>query len=201
MIRINDTLIHWNYFLSLESDVLNLSRYVDFSRINFECYSIEIARILFASASEVDVVAKAICIMIDPGSKANDILKYQDAITAHFKALTNFRVLVPRFGLEFEPWAAWNAPRTPPDWWSAYNKVKHHRDQYFSMGTLKNCLNSVAGLFSLLFLLYKKQAEEGELIPLPQLFDVPESFHDGIAIPEGKIHVFYDLSTVLNPTR
>ena len=54
MIKANNALIHWNYFLSLESDVLNLSRYIDFSQSNFECYSIEITRILFASASEVD---------------------------------------------------------------------------------------------------------------------------------------------------
>ena len=196
MIKVNNTLIHWNYFLSLESDVLNLSRYVDFSQMNFECYSIEITRILFASASEVDVVAKAICKTIDPKSKADNILKYQDVITKHSKTIGSFKVLIPRFGLEFEPWINWNSPKTPPDWWNAYNKVKHQRDQYFAMGTLKNCLNSVAGLFSLLFLLYKKHAEDGELMPLPQLFDVPEPLHDGIAIPEGKIHIFYNLSNI-----
>lgn len=196
MIKVNSTLIHWNYFLSIESDVLILSRYVDFSEANFECYSIEIARILFASASEADVIAKAICKITDPKSKADNILKYQDVMTTHFKSIERFKILMPRFGLEFEPWSNWGCPRTPPDWWTAYNKVKHRRDQYFAMGTLRNCLNSVAGLFSLLFLFYKKQAQDGELIPLPQLFDLPEAFHGGIAIPEGKIRVFYDLSTI-----
>ncbi len=196
MTKVNSTLMHWNYFLSIESDVLNLSRYIDFSQTNFECYSIEITRILFASASEVDVIAKAICEAVDPQSKADKILKYQDVITNHFKSFESFRVLMPRFGLEFEPWAFWSSPRTPPDWWAAYNKVKHHRDQCFAMGTLRHCLNAVAGLFSLLFLLYRKQAVEGELVPSPQLFDLPEAFHDGIAIPEGKIRIFYNLSSI-----
>lgn len=196
MIKVKSTLIHWNYFLSIESDVLNLSRYVDFSQINFECYSIEITRILFASASEADVIAKAICKIADPKSRADDIHKYQDVMTTRFKSIEKFKVFMPRFGLEFEPWSNWSCPQTPPDWWTAYNKVKHRRDQYFAMGSLKNCLNSVAGLFSLMFLLYKKQAEDGELIPSPQLFDLPESFHGGIEIPEGKIRVLYDLSAI-----
>ena len=196
MITVNNTLMHWNYFLSTESDVLNLSRYVDFSQLNFDCHSIEITRILFASASEADVIAKAICKIVDPQSNADNILKYQEVITRHFKSIGSFKVIMPRFGLEFEPWSNWSTLQKPPDWWTAYNKVKHQRDQYFAMGTLKNCLNSVAALFSLMFLFYKKQAEDGELIPLPQLFDLPETYHGGIAIPEGKIQIFYDLSTI-----
>jgi hypothetical protein len=196
MITVNNALMHWNYFLSTESDVLNLSKYVDFSPSNFDCYSIEITRILFASASEADVIAKAICKIAEPESSADNIIKYQDVITRHFRTIESFKVTMPRFGLEFVPWSNWSRPQTTPDWWTAYNKVKHHRDQHFAMGTLKNCLNSVAGLFSLMFLFYKNQAEDGELSPLPQLFDLPETYHSGIAIPEGKIRIFYDLSTI-----
>ncbi|HLA26797.1 MAG TPA: hypothetical protein VJZ49_02765 [Syntrophales bacterium] len=52
------SLAHWNYFLALEKDIEVLSRYVEFTQKNFTCYSLEILRILFSAASEVDVVAK-----------------------------------------------------------------------------------------------------------------------------------------------
>ena len=52
---------HWNYFLTIERDVDHLSRYVEFDERNFECFSIEIARVILASGAEVDVVCQQIC--------------------------------------------------------------------------------------------------------------------------------------------
>ena len=51
---------HWNYFLAIERDLEPLSRYVEFNPKNFDCYSIEIARLLLAAAAEVDIVCKQI---------------------------------------------------------------------------------------------------------------------------------------------
>ena len=53
--------LHWNYFLALERDMETVARYVEFSAPNFDVYSIELAHLLFAAASEVDVVAKLLC--------------------------------------------------------------------------------------------------------------------------------------------
>ncbi len=49
---------HWNYLLALDAELVTLSRYVDFSEQNFNCFSIEIVRILLAAAAEVDIVCK-----------------------------------------------------------------------------------------------------------------------------------------------
>ena len=53
--------IHGNYFLALEHDLEVISRYIKFREENFDVFSIELARLLLASASEVDVIAKLLC--------------------------------------------------------------------------------------------------------------------------------------------
>jgi hypothetical protein len=58
MIDVSKSFIHWNYFLAIESDLENLSRYIEFIDTNFKTYSIELAHLLLASSSEIDVVLK-----------------------------------------------------------------------------------------------------------------------------------------------
>jgi len=61
MIQATTGKLHWNYFLALERDLEVVSRYVEFCQQNFDVYSIEFAHLLFAAASEVDVIAKLLC--------------------------------------------------------------------------------------------------------------------------------------------
>ena len=57
--------VHWNYLLAIEKDLENLSRFVEFYDDNFKCYSIEISRLLMASAAEIDVICRQICVELD----------------------------------------------------------------------------------------------------------------------------------------
>jgi hypothetical protein len=59
--------LHWNSFLALERDMEVVSRYIEFANANLGVFSIELAHLLFAAASEVDVVAKLLCAEIAPG--------------------------------------------------------------------------------------------------------------------------------------
>lgn len=46
------------------------------------------------------------------------------------------------------PFAQWN-PNSPTQslpWYSAYNRTKHDREQYFSEATLENCINAIAAV-------------------------------------------------------
>ena len=52
---------HWNYFLSTEADLIELSRFVEFDKKNYKCFSVEMARLLMAAAAETDVVCKQLC--------------------------------------------------------------------------------------------------------------------------------------------
>jgi hypothetical protein len=114
---------HWNYLLAIERDVDRLARFVEFDERNFSCFSIEIARVLFAAAAEVDVVCKQVCRSINTASSADNIHNYRDEIVPVFPKIPAFPVLLPRFGLSLTPWDEWNKPRGVPYWWTAYNKI------------------------------------------------------------------------------
>jgi hypothetical protein len=161
---------HWNYFLAIERDVDVLSRYVEFHKDNFDCFSIEIARILLVSAAEVDVVCKQICQGVDANSSAQTINNYRDELSPVYQDIPQFKILLPRFGLTLTPWDEWSKANGVPVWWTAYNKTKHNRNSNYEEANLKNALNAVAGLFVAVLYLYRAKAEAGELLPSPQLF-------------------------------
>ena len=186
---------HWNYFLAIEEDLERLSRFVEFDKRNEECFSVEISRILLASAAEVDIVCKLICKKINPSSSAHNIKQYRDEILAAFPSIPSRKVILVKYGIELKPWANWNDPNGIPDWWTAYNKIKHKRDTEYHRANLKNTLNAVSGLFIVVLYLYKEKAIEGELFPSPKLLHLQEKDGDISSMgmsPMGWSH-FYDL--------
>lgn len=144
---------HWNYFLSLEDDLIALSRWIEFDASNFNCFSLELARLLLTASSEVDVVAKEIC----KGRENRDLSRanietYRQVILRAHESIPHETVDIRIHGLTLQPWANW-APgdnATSPDWWKANNGIKHDRTENYHEASLKNVLNAVAGLFVLL---------------------------------------------------
>jgi hypothetical protein len=150
--------LHWNYFVALESDLEAVSRYVEFTPDNYNTYSIELAHVLFAAASEADVIAKLLCKLLDTQQSPVNIDGYKSVIMTHIAAIAANNVFVPRYGLTLTPWDQWskNDGQQPhPYWWSGYNKVKHQRDSYFKLATLHNALNAMGGLLLLAFHYYR----------------------------------------------
>ncbi len=184
---------HWNYFLSVEQDLMRLSRYIEFHEDNYDCYSLEIVRLLMASAAEVDVVCKQICQTINPNSTASSIHKYRDEIFAVYPVMAQFEVVAPRFGLSLNPWSNWNQLRGVPLWWNAYNKAKHHRHTHYAKANLKNVLNAVAGLFVACLYLYKDKAETAELIPSPMILQAGDEWFGGAHYGSNVIGTRYNL--------
>ena len=111
-IEVKESLIHWNYFLALESDLEQLSRYIEFDNKNFRTYSIELAHLLLASSSEVDVIAKGICGFLEPKSPAENINQYREIINRNLPNFKNEFVYVPRFSLRFIPWSTWKSTKS-----------------------------------------------------------------------------------------
>jgi hypothetical protein len=184
--------LHWNYFLALEQDMEAVSRYIEFSDHNLEAkvYSIELAHLLFAAASEVDVVAKLVCNILDPNAPRGNIDDYRKVIKAKMPVLVSTQIFIPRYGLELTPWDNWKTEKNP-DWWGSYNNVKHQRDQHFDQATLKNALNALAGLLALTFHFYRLSmpitvappviAKETTrlLVPESTLFRLPDDHYYG----------------------
>lgn len=193
-ITASDTLLHWNYFLSVEEDIVRLSRFIEFDKRNFYCFSLEIVRLLVAAAAEVDIVCKQICQQINPGSGASSINQYRDEITSVYPAIIEFEVVAPRYGLTLRPWDNWRTPGLPPDWWTAYNKIKHERHTDYYRANLHNVLNAVAGLYVACLYFYKDKAENAELVPPSAYFFPPESRYGGVQIGGYGLGIAYDLS-------
>ncbi len=171
-IQENTSLLHWNYFLALEQDVERIARFVEFSSNNFGTYSIEMAHLYLAAASEVDVVTKQLCSMLNAEATPNNIEQYREVIKLHIPEIENSIVTIPRYGLELQPWSNWNNNETP-NWWRDHNKVKHNRGEHFALANLKNVLNAMAGLF-IVTLHYQRLSISGKRIePPPNLFTPP----------------------------
>jgi len=165
------TPIHWNYFLSLEQEVIALSRYIEICDKNSSTYSIELMKLLFSASSEVDVIAKIICKRINKKSKAKNIYHYRLAITKEFPKLSIQEVSMPLYGMELKPWSNWSQSKTPK-WWDAYNNVKHERNNYYHEANLKNTLNAIAALYVMLLYFHIDLAQNGTLSPSPEIFTI-----------------------------
>lgn len=191
MIKFTESKLHWNYFLALEKDLETLSRYIELCEANLKLptFSIELAHLLFAAASEVDVVAKALCKTVTPNARCKNIDNYKSIIT---KALPDFaltEVTIPRYGLTLTPWESWEKGGNP-DWWKSYNNIKHERDKHFNEATLKNTLNAMAALLVITFEYYHcalyhmtpgvgPDATVIHLQPEPSLFRLPKCYPFG----------------------
>jgi hypothetical protein len=149
-----ESLKHWNYFLALEADLKIVSRYIEFESRNLSVYSIELAHLPWPASSEVDVLLKCICKKLAPKSKAENVFQYHEIISSEKADFLVKTILIPRFNLTLRPWISWSSTKSP-NWWTAYNKVKHSRDTEFPLANLKNVLNSLAGLYSCIGAYYK----------------------------------------------
>lgn len=154
---------YWDYYLTIENDLIETSRYVEFVNTNYLCYSIEFARIIMTAGAELDMVFKQLCVKIDPSSKAENINTYYDIIIPKFPNIINVQRYLRGYGLLLKPFDGWIQGNNPCWWTHGYNKIKHERNTYFNKATLENAINIVAGLSIVLFSFYK--LEYGENLP------------------------------------
>jgi hypothetical protein len=157
MIEQKNSNVYWNYFLALENYLAKISRYVEIHKDNFSAFSIELAHLLLASASEVDVIMKQLCNLIEPNEKHKNINDYRKCIRKNLPDMINEKAFIPRFSISLNPWVNWEDEN--PLWWSAYNKVKNERNNFFKQANLKNTLNSIAGLLISIYFYEKVKIE------------------------------------------
>ncbi|MGA3086567.1 MAG: hypothetical protein ABSE95_17550 [Thermodesulfobacteriota bacterium] len=183
-------LIHWSYFLALEEDIQRLSRFVEFNKNNFATFSIEMAHLLLATSSEIDVVLKMLCKPFAPTAQNEE--DYRSSIPKQIPNFTKVKVEIQRYEITLQPWQAWDSNQTPT-WWTAYNKVKHERDLHYEKANLENVLQSMAGLFLSNLYLYKDLANAGELSPWAELFQLEDKFERGVTMGKSGWALIYKL--------
>ena len=155
---------HWSYYFSLEDDLIETNRYVEICDENLDTFSTQFTRLLLAAASEVDVVAKTLCEQIEPQSNPRNIDGYRKVIIRKFPAIPAIEMGIEWNPLRIKPWESWAASNpSSPDWWRAYNGVKHERNANYWSGNLRNSLGAIAGLYCLV-----RHLEEDKGRPRPE---------------------------------
>lgn len=92
MIHATGGKLHWNYLVALERDLESVSRYVEFCKPNYSVYSIELAHLLFAASSEVDVLAKLLCQRLHPAAPRGNINEYRPVLMTGIPDLATVQV-------------------------------------------------------------------------------------------------------------
>lgn len=154
---------HWEYYLALENDLINVEKFVTFdlgdnnlySTLsctdygNSQCFSNEFIKQYQSICSEIDVILKTICNEINSKSTAENMCEYTTEILTIWPEITEQMVIL-NDAIKLQPFINWSiTPPSSPDWWSPYNKVKHNRISNYKKANLKNVLNSLAALYIL----------------------------------------------------
>lgn len=193
----------WAFYLRLEKDFIESLNYVEFDEDNYSTFSIEFERMLLAICSEVDVLCKLFCKEIDPTASPSKILEYAE-ILCGYNGFISSEVRFERIKKIFVPFDGLTNEDTP-DWWKAYNKVKHQRtyNDNYKKGNLKNVFMALAALYSLNRHYCKNIATSGvfnEPTPKSQLFNMngwssSASLGNGFALvaqSDGRMSVMHE---------
>lgn len=181
---------YWNYFVAIEKDLEKLSRYIEFTKENLNVYSIELAHILLSASSEVDVVMKQLCELLDHSKTAKNINNYRTIIQNNVPLFINEEIHISRFGLLFKPWSCW-AEMQNPDWWGSYNNVKHERNNYFKEANLQNAINAVGALLlaNIYYYKYSFSKEENKDI---RMKEVTNTLEGGCILLQANADYYYN---------
>lgn len=146
--------LHWDYFLLMEKDLIEISETLELDKANFAAFGPRILQLILAAGSELDVALKSFASIVAPESSANmrerpSMSDFKTMIADN--ALEQFAtatVKILRSDILLSPWAcvSEHLEKSIP-WWDAYNKVKHRRTSNYSKATLEVGLNLVAALF------------------------------------------------------
>lgn len=143
----------WNYFLSIERDLSETSRYIEPDEQE-NTHSFEFYKIIMLSCAEIESAFKKLCKEVAPDGKHGNMENYKSVILKKFPRICSCKVVVPRWGSqEICPFAEWGSK--PLFWWDAYQNVKHSRFSYMKEATYKNAVYALAALYVVLLYLYK----------------------------------------------
>ena len=107
----------------------------------------------------------------DGNAKKHTEWDYRQELPKKIPRLVDLNVKIDRFSINYVPFESW-ALNATPEWWTANNKVKHHRDTHFDCATLENLIGALSALFLLNYYLYRDKVLEGSLQPVTELFDI-----------------------------
>lgn len=141
--------LYWKHYIILEEDFIYTHRYVEISKNNFGTFSVEYTKQLQSIGSEFDVICREICKyygFYDKGS----ISDYASIIIPKFINIQNENVIIKsNKSINIKPLGDWiiKPKHKSPEWWRAYNKIKHDRANNLKKANLENVLLALASLY------------------------------------------------------
>jgi len=152
--------LSWHSYLNLERDFIDVTRYVALDKNHGGVWSDKIAQLLLLTGSTVDSVFNEMRMssfleefkpVIDLRQKSEPNIRDYREVYDPIYQLSNVE-LRARYGLAeygiispFQPFALDKSP----EWWNAYNDVKHGFFQNMIKGTLDNLIHALGALFTL----------------------------------------------------
>ena len=160
--------IYWNYYLMLEKDFINITKYVKIKKRNYSTCSDEIIKLIEVIGSECDLILKKIC-GINLNSRSGKITEYSKILNT-YPEIVNEKIEVKHTDIILEPFKGWNK-RKPWQlfWWKTYNKIKHNREENYDKGKFFMLLNSLAALYFLEMYFCRKIGRENYEIDVPNI--------------------------------
>lgn len=170
----------WTHYVMLEKEFMTTLYYVRLDRENYSTYSDAYIKLLLQIGSEIDVVAKETCKLINPQFNGDNIVDYRSELSGD-SGFASTKVNLFNYGIILEPWNnTWLTATgyTKIIWWDVYNKVKHQRtDQVninsitkasYKFADLENVINALGGLYHLLLhSYYLTLKNEGKTVKIP----------------------------------
>lgn len=164
---------YWEYFIELESQLIETRRFLAFDDTNAKAFSIEYLKLYQAVCSEIDVVGKEIAFISNPDFKVDNrtnIQKWGFEIQQKFPNLKDSFVIFNN-ETKVQPYKNWEyekysdkkgnirlrivGEKKAIPWWSDYNKVKHQRiglvtgTKNFNLANQKNLILAYSALYAL----------------------------------------------------
>lgn len=132
---------HWEKFKILETELSTVSRYINICENNLKTHSFELSALILRACTDVEIIRKRMTEKKDNGSAATRLFElYPD--------IRDAEVFLPLWSLTFAPWKS--LPDSKPDWWNAYEEIKHDNSSSIQAGNLEYFLKSLSGLYILL---------------------------------------------------
>lgn len=157
----------WRYYISLEKDFIQLTRYIELNKENFNVFSDEIHKQLLSVGVEFENICKKICDISNIPLPTNPTVdKFTEWLPEKEKIEINVIYSSEKITL-FPFKKEKNNEDKLKWWWNTYNDVKHDRILNYKKGTFKNLLNGLASLFYAEMFLVKKIGELNNDIDVP----------------------------------
>lgn len=159
--------LYWKNYILLEKEFTETLEYITLDADNYSVYSSRYIKLLLQIGSEIDINARLFCKQYNSQSQAKNIDHYRNEITSNDVDFCNTKVNIMQHSNmpPFMPWESWNQG-VNPNWWTAYNKVKHERFQagniggankeYYKFANLEYTVLALGGLYQLLIYRYFK---------------------------------------------